>query len=83
LIIIYSLYSQETPFVVDTMKGNNSFTGVARTILGVFREMLGFDWELVWAEDGSNDVGIWDENTGNFTGVHGLLQSGVNLDCSF
>lgn len=63
--------------MVDTIKGNNSFTGVARQIMGVFRETLGFDWQLVFPEPGDNDVGIRDEKTGNWTGVLGMIQDGV------
>jgi len=66
---------QETPFVTDSIKGNNSFKGVARTILGVFREVLGFDWELVFPED--NCVGYVDEN-GEASGVMKLLLEGVS-----
>jgi hypothetical protein len=54
--------------------GNNSFTGVARTILGVFRETLGFDWQLVFPEE--NEVGFVHEN-GTATGVVKLLLENV------
>lgn len=63
----------------ETIPGNNSFTGVARTILGVFRETLGFDWELKFPNKTDNDVGLLDEKTGNWTGVLGMLQRDVNF----
>lgn len=32
-------------------QGNNSFNGVGRIILGVFRQILGVDWEIVYPPD--------------------------------
>ncbi|CAL8084674.1 unnamed protein product, partial [Orchesella dallaii] len=65
----------ETPFVDDIVLVNNSFKGVARQILGVFRETLGFDWKLVFPPENDNDVGIKGDD-GNWTGVLGMLKRG-------
>jgi len=64
--------------VHDIVLANNTFKGVARQILGVFRETLGFHWELVFPPEGDNDVGIQDEK-GNWTGVLGMLKRGVSF----
>ncbi|OXA53118.1 glutamate receptor ionotropic, kainate 2 [Folsomia candida] len=46
----------EAPFVEKLISAQNgSFEGVGRTILGVLREFLGINWELVFPDD--NEVG--------------------------
>ena len=53
---------------------NNSVRGIARDMLLVLKEALGFDWQYVWADD----MGIKNESTGKWTGVAQMLIDGVS-----
>lgn len=56
---------------------NGSFEGVGRTILGVLREFLGINWELVFPDD--NEVGYVGDD-GKPRGLIKMILEDVRLD---
>ncbi|CAG7820552.1 unnamed protein product, partial [Allacma fusca] len=72
----------DEPFVTQRFAGNNTVLGIAKTMLNVLKEALGFDWEFVWPTD--DNIGIWNASTGTHTGiVDMLIKEQANFSINF
>lgn len=59
---------------MDTWYNDTSFTGIGRTILGVFRQELGIDWDITFVSD--KEIGFVEEDNST-RGLFKMLKNNV------
>ena len=61
---------------MKTLFKNKTLDGVAKTVINVLRQAIGFDYEIVTPQDGT--IGLYNETDGTWSGILGMLKRGVS-----